>query len=69
MIEKITALHKSYRTWRYPIIKGWKKIFGCHGKHLLFVTDYYEKDEDGKDEYLWSDFKCKVCNWTIGGPK
>lgn len=65
---KVTAVPKSYRTWRYPIIKAWKKMFGCHGNHLFLVTDYYEVDEEGNESYRWSDFQCDACGSTIGGP-
>ena len=65
---KVTAVPKLYKTWRYPIVFAWKKMFGCHNKHLFFVTDYYEKNEEGKQDYLYSDFKCEVCGMIIGGP-
>ena len=70
MIVRLAAVPKIHGTWKYPIVKAWKKVFGCGHNHLFFVNDYFAEDVENEEPvYLYSDFRCEVCGQTHGGPK
>jgi len=58
-----TAAFSGYETWREPWLIFWKKLVGCHHRHLLVIVDWEEKNDQGRWEFFATDWYCEACGW------